>query len=400
MSSPIASKPSMARPPLLSFETALAALLSEAVMPTTAAEWVPTMDALGRVLATNQQSTIMVPPVDNSSMDGYAVQRASLSLTRSMSITQRIPAGSFPVDLLPGTVARIFTGAPTPPGADAIVMQEQVELVSEGLVRFSAMPEANAWIRKAGDDIQVGATILHAGAVLKPPALGLAASVGLAQLPVRPRVRVACFFTGDELAMPGDVLKPGGIYNSNRFVLVNLLRELGCDVRDLGIVPDTLDETRAALRDAAQSADLILTSGGVSVGEEDHIKPAVEAEGSLSLWQIAIKPGKPLAYGKVVRKDQDSQVHFIGLPGNPVSSYVTFLLFVRPFILRLQGVHAAMLASIPMRADFSWPKADKRREFLRVRLNDSGGLDLFPNQSSGVQSAKPNHRPWRNRPIY
>ena len=209
--------------------------------------------------------------------------------------------------------------------------------------------------------------------------MGLAASVGLATLPVRRKLRVAVFFTGDELAMPGEPLAPGAIYNSNRFTLRALLENLGCQISDYGIVPDSLEATRAVLRDCAREHDLIITSGGVSVGEEDHIKPAVEAEGRLNMWQIAVKPGKPLAFGEV------GQAFFLGLPGNPVSSYITFLMFVRPFLLRLQGVEQGLAPrSYAMRADFNWPKADRRNEFLRVRLNSAGGLELFNNQSSGV----------------
>jgi molybdopterin molybdotransferase len=202
---------------------------------------------------------------------------------------------------------------------------------------------------------------------------------------VKRRVRVAAFFTGDELSLPGEPLKPGGIYNSNRDTLLACIKSLGCDATDLGIVPDRLDATRAALRSASQDHDLIITSGGVSVGEEDHIKPAVTAEGELNLWQIAIKPGKPLAFGSVRRESNPgNSTWFIGLPGNPVSSFVTFLLFVRPFILRLQGRLDSATPAYPMRADFEWPKADRRNEFLRVKINSQGGLDLYPNQSSGV----------------
>jgi molybdopterin molybdotransferase len=202
---------------------------------------------------------------------------------------------------------------------------------------------------------------------------------------VKRRVRVAAFFTGDELSLPGEPLKPGGIYNSNRDTLLACIKALGCDATDLGIVPDRLDATRAALRQASQNHDLIITSGGVSVGEEDHIKPAVTAEGELNLWQIAIKPGKPLAFGSVRRESNPGRsTWFIGLPGNPVSSFVTFLLFVRPFILRLQGREASSSPAYNMRADFDWPKADRRNEFLRVKINGQGGLDLYPNQSSGV----------------
>ena len=230
--------------------------------------------------------------------------------------------------------------------------------------------------------------VLAAGHRLDPAALGLAATVGAATLTVARRVRVALFSTGDELAMPGEPLKPGAIYNSNRFTLRGLLQQLGCEIEDLGIVPDTLDATRAALRTAAAKADLILTSGGVSVGEEDHLRPAVQAEGQLDLWQMAIKPGKPLAFGAVRRPDvAGQQAWFVGLPGNPVSSFVTFLLAVRPLILRLQGASELAPKTYPLRADFNWPRADKRREFLRARLNDQGGLDLFANQGSGVLSS-------------
>src|SRR5690606_9024004 len=236
-----------------------------------------------------------------------------------------------------GTAARIFTGAMIPPGADAVVMQEACEADGDK-VTIRHVPQAGEWVRRAGEDIRAGSTILHAGQRLRAQELGLAASVGLANLPVVRRLRVAVFFTGDELAMPGEPLKPGAIYNSNRFTLRGLLQKLGCEITDYGIVPDTLAATRDTLRRAAAGHDLIITSGGVSVGEEDHVKPAVEAEGRLNMWQIAVKPGKPLAFGEVDRADASASAFFIGLPGNPVSSFVTFLLFVRPFILRLQGV--------------------------------------------------------------
>ena len=225
--------------------------------------------------------------------------------------------------------------------------------------------------------------MLPAGVRLTPQALGLAATVGAATLHVTRRPRVALFSNGDELVMPGEPLKPGAIYNSNRFLLRAAIQALGCECTDLGIVPDRLDATREALRRAALGNDLIVTSGGVSVGEEDHLRPAVQAEGRIELWQIAIKPGTPLAFGAVTRAD-GSSAHIIGLPGNPVSSFLTFLLMVRPVLLRLQGATLLEPARMPLRADFDWPKPDKRREFLRVRRNAAGGLDLFPNQSSGV----------------
>jgi molybdopterin molybdotransferase len=371
----------MNRPALLDFDSALDQLLALA-HPLAGQIDLPTAQAHGRVLAQDQISNLDVPPMDNSQMDGWAVRRADLLAGGELTLSQRIAAGSVPSPLLPGTVARVFTGAMIPPGADAVVMQEQARLEGER-VSFEAIPEPGEWIRRAGEDIRRGAVVLEAGTRLSPQALGLAASVGLASLPVKPRVRVACFFTGDELAMPGEPLKPGAIYNSNRFVLTALLSRLGCDVIDLGIVPDTLEATRAALRDAAAASDLIVTSGGMSVGEEDHVKPALQAEGSLKTWQVAIKPGKPLAWGEV-RRAQGGTAQFIGLPGNPVSSFVTFLLFVRPFILRMQGVREAADRSLSMRADFDWPKPDRRREFLRARFNAQGGLYLFANQGSGV----------------
>jgi molybdopterin molybdotransferase len=330
-----------------------------------------------------------VPPLDNTSMDGYAVRTADTQNPGSvLKIAQRIPAGSVGLELQAGTAARIFTGAPVPPGADAVVMQEDCSTPegSTDQVQVNIAPAFGQWIRRRGEDLTAGKTALTAGTFLRPQELGVAASAGLTHLNVKRRVKVAAFFTGDELSLPGEPLKPGGIYNSNRDTLLACIKALGCDATDLGIVPDRLDATRAALRQASQDHDLIITSGGVSVGEEDHIKPAVSAEGRLDLWQIAIKPGKPLAFGAVRKSEQanDGEAWFIGLPGNPVSSFVTFLLFVRPFILKLQGREANQTQSYLMRADFNWLKADRRNEFLRVKLNNHGGLDLFPNQSSGV----------------
>jgi molybdopterin molybdotransferase len=375
----------MNKAPLLSFDDALAALLA-AVSPLADTETVSTLDGPGRVLATDLRSGLNVPPADNTQMDGYAVRVADLkgALGVRLRVAQRIPAGQLGATLEPGTAARIFTGAFIPEGADAVVMQEQVRVDGDHVV-LEHLPRAGEWVRRAGEDITRDSVVLAAGTRLTPQATGLAASVGAASLDVRRRPRVACFFTGDELTMPGEPLRPGAIYNSNRFVLVGLLRSLGCEVNDFGIVPDSLAATRSALQEAAKDADLILTSGGVSVGEEDHVKPAVEAEGELALWQIAMKPGKPLAFGRVRRAGApDAHAWFIGLPGNPVSSFVTFLLMVRPFVLRLQGVTDVEVARLPMRADFAWPKPDRRREFLRVALNAGGGLDLFANQSSGV----------------
>jgi molybdopterin molybdotransferase len=372
-----------ARKPLMPVSEALDFLLG-AARPVDGIESVPTLEANGRVLAADQASTLDVPGADNTQMDGYAVRAADCaSGSAALKVTQRIPAGHLGSVLEAGTAARIFTGALIPEGADAVVMQEQCELDGD-VVTVRHAPQSGEWIRRRGEDVQAGAVILPAGARLRSQELGLAASVGLAQLPVRRRVRVAVFFTGDELAMPGEPLQPGAIYNSNRFTLRGLLENFGCEFTDYGIVPDSLQATRDTLREAARNHDLIITSGGVSVGEEDHIKPAVEAEGRLNMWQIAVKPGKPLAFGEVGREDGGS-AYFLGLPGNPVSSFVTFLLFVRPFLLRLQGVSGDVKPkAVAMRADFDWPKPDRRNEFLRARINEEGGLELFPNQGSGV----------------
>jgi molybdopterin molybdotransferase len=379
------------RAPLMSLDDALQALLAN-IRALSKTEIVATLEADGRVLAQDLVSALQVPAFDNSSMDGYAVRSADLQqMGAELTVTQRIAAGHFGEALLSGQAARIFTGAPVPPGADAIVMQEQTESVPDQetpRVRFLTTPEPGQWIRRSGEDVKAGDTVLQRGQKLGPAELGLAASLGLAHLQVTARPKVALFSTGDELVMPGDVvpgdMRPGAIYNSNRFFLRALLQRMGCEVSDLGIVPDHRERTVAALKTAAEHHDLIVTSGGVSVGEEDHVKPAVQSLGELALWQIAMKPGKPFAYGHVRRQSLPGSAHFVGLPGNPVSSFITFLLLVRPLILGLQG--SAPQPPVPYRlpAHFDLPKADKRREFLRVRRNAQGGLDLFPNQSSGV----------------
>lgn len=384
MNTSAASPASVARPPLRALDEALAELLACA-KPLAGQETVSTFDADGRVLAQDVVSALQVPPEDNSAMDGYAVRSTELADEGVvLKVSQRIPAGSAGSTLEPGTVARIFTGAPIPAGADAVVMQEDCQPLPdrEGFVRIQQIPRPGQWIRRAGEDVMRGATVLSKGERLTPAALGLAASIGMDVLQVAARPRVALFSTGDELVMPGEVapeqMRPGAIYNSNRFFLRALLLRLGCEVSDLGIVPDQREATLAALRNASQNHDLILTSGGVSVGEEDHIKPAVQQLGSLDLWQIAMKPGKPFAYGRV------GSAHFMGLPGNPVSSFLTFLLLVQPFLLRLQGVVDVAPRSIAVPAHFTLAKGDRRREFLRVRRNAAGGLELFANQSSGV----------------
>jgi len=362
---------------MLNVDEALERLLAGA-RPVAETEQVPTLSATGRVLAAAQRSTMNVPPMDNSAMDGYAVRTADLPRPETrLKVAQRIAAGSVGEPLAAGTAARIFTGAPIPSGTDAIAMQEFCAQEGDDVV-IKRVPARGEWIRLTGSDIRAGGEVLSAGLRLRPQDTGLAASVGIASLPVYRRVRLGLFFTGDELVMPGDPLPPGRIYNSNRFTLNGLAQTFGCEVRDYGIVPDSLAATREVLRRAAADCDVIVTSGGVSVGEADFVKPAVEAEGELLMWKIAMKPGRPLAFGRV------GKASFIGLPGNPVSSFVTFLIFVRPFLLKTQGVADVQVHAITARADFDWPEPDLRREFLRVKWNARGGLDLYPTQDSAV----------------
>ncbi len=364
-------------------EEALALLLSHA-RAVGERERVPLAEANGRILAEPVVSKINMPPWDNSAMDGYAVNSADLqTVPCRLTVSQRIPAGAAPQPLAPGTAARIFTGAPVPPGADAVVIQEVCRQEGDQVViNEPAAPGAN--IRYAGEDTRIGQQVLQAGTRLGAQHLGLAASVGVAELLVYRRLKVALFSSGDELINPGQPLGPGQIYNSNQYTLQALLQSLGCEIVNLGIVEDTFETTCQALSRAAAQADLVITSGGVSVGEEDHLKPAVEALGSLDLWKIAIRPGKPLAFGHI------EGTPFIGTPGNPVSLFVTFCLFARPFILKQQGVRDEELTQTPIlaKADFDWPKAEKRREFARAQLNlDAEGqaqVSLYSSRSSGV----------------
>jgi molybdopterin molybdotransferase len=344
----------------------------------TETEAVAVTAALGRVLAKPQTSAITVPPLDNSAMDGYAVRVADVTAPGvRLPVTQRILAGAVGEPLMRGTAARIFTGAPVPSGADAVLMQEYCSAQGATVV-INALPRPGDNIRRAGEDIEAGAQILAAGTRVGAAEMGLAASVGLADLPVFRRLKVACFFTGDELVTPGAPLSPGQIYNSNRYTLTGLVHDLGCELIDLGIVPDSLEATEVALARAAHEADVVITSGGVSVGEADYVRAALETLGRVEMWKVAMKPGKPVVYGRV--NDAD----FIGLPGNPVSAFVTFCLFVRPFLLKRMGVADVLYRAFAVQADFAWTKAGARREFLRARLQPNGKLALFPNQSSGV----------------
>ncbi len=352
--------------------------LLERARGATASETVSVTDALGRVLAAPQTSAITVPPLDNSAMDGYAVRVADVAVAGvRLPVSQRIQAGAVGAPLQAGTAARIFTGAAVPAGADAVLMQEYCGLEGDEVV-IHAQPHPGENIRRAGEDIQAGAQILAAGTRIGAAEMGLAASVGLAELPVYKKLKVACFFTGDELVTPGAPLLPGQIYNSNRYTLTGLVNDLGCELIDLGIVPDTLEATESALLRAASLSDVVVTSGGVSVGEADYVKAAVEKLGRVEMWKVAMKPGKPLVYGRVKKAD------FIGLPGNPVSAFVTFCLFVRPFLLKRMGAANVLYRAFAVQADFAWRKPGARREFLRAQLQPNGKLALFANQSSGV----------------
>ncbi|WP_432722487.1 molybdopterin molybdotransferase MoeA [Jeongeupia wiesaeckerbachi] len=332
-------------------------------------------DALGRVLATDVVSTLAVPGFDNSAMDGYALNVANFVAPTTFHVAQRIAAGETGSALAPGEAARIFTGAPIPSGANAVAMQEDCS-VDGNTLTVNGKPFHGQHIRRRGEDVQQDAVVIQAGTRLGAAELGLLAAVGVARVAVVRRLRVALLSTGNELAEPGTPLAPGQIYNSNRYAISALLREAGCIVSDLCIVPDQFAATRDILADAAATHDVVLSTGGVSVGEEDHVKAAVESLGALSLWKIAIKPGKPFACGRIGDAD------FIGLPGNPVSSFVTFVVFVRPFLAARSGGHAPT-PTIGVAAGFAIERAGNRREYLRARLVD-GRAVLYPNQSSGV----------------
>ncbi len=362
---------------LLTVDAAVALLLQHAT-PIEDIEQVAITEALGRVLARSITAPVNVPPTDNSAMDGYAVRSGDINPTATrLEISQRIAAGQAPQPLLPGTAARIFTGAPIPSGADAIVMQEDTE-TDGNVVVLQGPIKPGQFIRRQGEDIVAGSEILVPGIKLRPQHLGLAASVGIAHFAVHRRLRVTLFSTGDELVAPGQALAPGKIYNSNHHTLTGLLQTLGCEVRDGGSLADNRHTVENALTLAALDCDLILSSGGVSVGEEDHVRHAVEALGALQLWRIAVKPGKPLAFGRI------GDTPFIGLPGNPVSVFVTFCLFARAYICARQGLRNTEVAQWQVPAGFEWPKPGNRREYLRTRLNEKGEVVIYPNQGSGV----------------
>lgn len=346
-------------------------------------EQVSLLDALDRVLARDIVATANVPPADNSAMDGYAVCAADVSAGEPILVSDRIPAGKVGQPLVKGTAARIFTGAPLPMGADSIVIQEDTSLVADQVV-LNAQPTAGDHVREAGQDIKAGQTILSAGRRLKPQDIGLIASVGGHEVPVFKKLKVGIMSTGDELVDPPAPLGPGQIYNSNHYTLQSLILSLGMTPVDLGMVADTPEATKRALQAGDLQADCILSSGGVSVGEEDHVKAVVEQLGSLDLWRLAIKPGKPLAFGRV------GTTPFFGLPGNPVSGFVTFMLIARPYLLTAQGCTDTALTTVYGNADFS-AEGGGRREYYRVQIHyDENGRSVvsdYRNQGSGVMSS-------------
>jgi molybdopterin molybdotransferase len=371
-----------ASPALISVDEALALIL-DGIRPVSEIEHVSLDAALGRVLAQTVQSGIDVPGYDNSAMDGYAVRSADIVTAGAvLPVLQRVAAGYTGTALTPGTAARIFTGAPLPAGADAVVMQELCDRQGENVI-INTRVEAGENVRRAGEDIAQGADVLVAGSRLRPQELGLLASIGTGVVPVSRRLKVATFFTGDELVEPGAALAPGQIYNSNRYTLKGLLTTLDCDIIDLGLVPDTLEATVDTLQQAALLADVVITSGGVSVGEEDYVRLALQQLGELTMWRIAMKPGKPVAFGRI------GETLFMGLPGNPVSVFVTFLLFARPLLLKLQGAGDVNPIVLRVRSGFD-RAAVNRQEYLRVRLqqgNRGSELGLHPHQGSGVLSS-------------
>lgn len=367
--------------PLLPLEDALAAMLAAACAPPPV-EVLPLREARNRVLAGDVLAPVPVPPEDNSAMDGYALRAEDQGSL--LAVSQRVPAGSAPEPLAAGTAARIFTGAPIPPGANAVVMQENTRLSAAGVqVTASVRPGEN--IRPRGQDIAQGSMVLRRGHRLRAADLGLLASLGMDRIAVHRPLRVALLCTGSELVPPGSgPLRPGQIYDSNRYMLTALLESLAMQVQDPGIVVDDPAAVAAALSEAAASADCILASGGVSVGEEDHVRAQVEAQGELLLWRLAIKPGKPLAFGRVQGKP------FVGLPGNPTSSFVTFCLLARPFLQQCQGEMLQSLPALRARSGFVVDRPGGRRDFRRVRLEERAGewwALSAGNQSSGVLSA-------------
>ena len=372
---------------MMSADSALEFLIVSALAPVKT-EVVGLDDALGRILANDIHSSINVPGFDNSAMDGYTIALSDEQLNKenlSFTIVDRIPAGSTGNELNEGCAARIFTGAPIPKGGNTVIMQEECQLSEDGTqITINRTISLNENIRPTGNDIVEGVVILQRGRQLQPQDISLAASVGVGEICVFSQIKVGVFFTGDELVEPGNPLDAGKIYNSNRYALVALLKQVGCEVLNLGTIKDKFESTCNALSGLSGKCDLIMTTGGVSVGEEDHVKSAVESLGELNLWKIRMKPGKPLAFGKV------GETAFIGLPGNPVSSFVTFAIFALPFIKKMQGNSKYQSNAIKVYANFVCKRAKPRREYARVRLDYSSGTakaNLFPKQGSDVMSS-------------
>jgi len=372
---------------MMSADSALEFLIVSALAPVKT-EVVGLDDALGRILANDIHSSINVPGFDNSAMDGYTIALSDEQLNKenlSFTIVDRIPAGSTGNELNEGCAARIFTGAPIPKGGNTVIMQEECQLSEDGTqITINRTISLNENIRPTGNDIVEGVVILQRGRQLQPQDISLAASVGVGEICVFSQIKVGVFFTGDELVEPGNPLDTGKIYNSNRYALVALLKQVGCEVLNLGNIKDKFESTCNALSELSVKCDLIMTTGGVSVGEEDHVKSAVESLGELNLWKIRMKPGKPLAFGKV------GETAFIGLPGNPVSSFVTFAIFALPFIKKMQGNSKYQSNAIKVYANFACKRAKPRREYARVRLDYSSGTaeaNLFPKQGSDVMSS-------------
>ena len=339
-------------------------------------ENIPLEAALGRTLADAVVSPLNVPPADNSAMDGYALRWSDWqSGAPGLPVSKRITAGSSPGTLEPGTAARIFTGAEIPAGADTVVMQEHCEETGDR-VHVDKLPPRGANIRPRGQDVRTGQAVLQEGQRLRPQDLGLLASLGLAEIPVRRRLRVAMMSTGDELIEPGEPVAAGKIYNSNRYMLRGQLEAWGFEVVDMGVARDDFTAVESLMREAAEAADVIVTTGGVTVGEEDHVRAVVERLGRLDLWRIAVKPGKPFAFGRV------GETPFLGLPGNPVSVFVTLLVVARPFLFSCQGIGDTSLRAVTGTALFD-RKAGWREEYIRVR-STTEGLLVYDNQSSGA----------------
>ena len=383
--SSVTPEPVPPRPPaMLSVEQARAYLLDRARRIENS-ERVALEDALGRMVAADVVAPIDVPGHANSAMDGYAVRSADIPADgeATLPVTQRIAAGEVGSPLAAGEAARIFTGAPIPEGADAIAIQEDCRLDGVSVVVPGPLAPGT-FVRPRGNDIRSGGVVLAAGTRVRPQEMGVVASVGIDRIEVRRRPRVAIVSSGDELRRPGETLGPGQIYNSNRYTLLGLLQGLGCDVVDLGVVADTLAATSDALLEGAARADVLITTGGVSVGEEDHVRRALEAIGELEMWKVAVKPGKPIVYGRIGACD------LLGLPGNPVSALVTFCLFVRPFVLRRLGAAEVFPAPVLVTARFEWPRPGGRRELARARLvaaeDGETGAEIYTRQGSDVLS--------------